>query len=54
MPWTQLWLTGKNMEKAAYDYVINSIQRLVLIAPDGKVVKVTFDPEEIFKAILAK
>lgn len=54
MPWTQLWLTGKNMEKAAYDYVINSIPRLVLIAPDGKVVKVTFDPEEIFKAILAK
>ena len=54
MPWTQLWLTGKNMEKAGSAYVINSIPRLVLIAPDGKIVKVTFDPEEIFKAILAK
>ena len=54
MPWTQLWLTGKNMEKAANAYVINSIPRLVLIAPDGKIVKVTFDPEEIFKAILAR
>lgn len=54
MPWAQLWLTGKNMKKAGSAYVINSIPRLVLIAPDGKVVKVTFDPEEIFKAILAK
>lgn len=54
MPWAQLWLTGKDMEKAGSAYVINSIPRLVLIAPDGKVVKVTFDPEEIFKAILAK
>lgn len=54
MPWAQLWLTGKNMEKAANAYVINSIPRLVLIAPDGKIVKVTFDPEEIFKAILAR
>ena len=54
MPWTQLWLTGKNMEKAANAYVINSIPRLVLIAPGGKIVKVTFDPEEIFKAILAR
>lgn len=54
MPWTQLWLTGKNMEKAGNAYVINSIPRLVLIAPDGKIVKVTYDPEEIFKAILAR
>lgn len=54
MPWTQLWLTGKNMEEAGNAYVINSIPRLVLIAPDGKIVKVTFDPEEIFKAILAR
>ena len=54
MPWTQLWLTGKNMEKAANAYVINSIPRLVLIAPDGKIVKVTYDPEEIFKAISAR
>lgn len=54
MPWAQLWLTGKNMKKAGSAYVINSIPRLVLIAPDGKIVKVTFDPEEIFKAILAK
>lgn len=54
MPWAQLWLTGKDMEKAGSAYVINSIPRLVLIAPDGKVVKVTFDPEEIFKAILSK
>lgn len=54
MPWAQLWLTGKNMKKAGSAYVINSIPRLVLIAPDGKVVKVTFDPEEIFKAILSK
>ena len=54
MPWTQLWLTGKNMEEAASAYVINSIPRLVLIAPDGKIVKVTFDPEVIFKTIMEK
>lgn len=54
MPWAQLWLTGKNMEEAASAYVINSIPRLVLIAPDGKVVKVTFDPEVIFKTIMEK
>lgn len=54
MPWAQLWLTGKNMKKAASAYVINSIPRLVLIAPDGKVVKVTFDPEVIFKTIMEK
>ena len=54
MPWTQLWLTGKNMEETASAYVINSIPRLVLIAPDGKIVKVTFDPEVIFKTIMEK
>ena len=54
MPWAQLWLTGKNMKKAGSAYVINSIPRLVLIAPDGKVVKVTFDPEVIFKTIMEK
>ena len=54
MPWPPRRLTGKTMEEAASAYVINSIPRLVLIAPDGKIVKVTFDPEVIFKTIMEK
>lgn len=44
MPWPQLILTGDNYNTVCNAYMINSIPRLVLIAPDGGVVVATHDP----------
>lgn len=47
MPWPQLWAGDKRLELPAQAYRIQSIPRLVLIAPDGKILSVTFKPSVI-------
>ena len=47
MPWPQLWAKGELMDKAAQAYWIESIPRLVLTGPDGRVVVVTYSPSVI-------
>ena len=47
MPWTQLWLTGDNLRQAAQAYIIQTIPRLLLISPEGKILAVSHDPSVI-------
>ena len=51
MPWTQLWLNKEQLNKAALAYDIQSIPRLVLINPEGKIQLVSFDPDKIEAAL---
>lgn len=51
MPWTQLWLNKEQLNKAALAYGIQSIPRLVLINPEGKIQLVSFDPDKIEAAL---
>lgn len=52
MPWPQMWIAKEKLNGIAQAYMINSIPRLVLIAPDGGVVICTHDPALIREALL--
>ena len=52
MPWAQLWLTGDDLRDAAQAYMIQTIPRLVLISPQGKIVAVTHDPSIIENTLM--
>ena len=51
MPWPQLWANGEQQEKPSQAYMINSIPRLVLIAPNGCIMAATFSPSVIASAL---
>lgn len=51
MPWTQLWLNKAQLNRAALAYDIQSIPRLVLINPEGKIQLVSFDPDKMEAAL---
>lgn len=52
MPWHQLLLQGDNYKNATLAYMVNSIPRLVLIAPDGAILIATHDPSLIKEKLL--
>ncbi len=47
MPWPQLWLDREQMERTATDYSIQSIPKLVLVSPEGRIILVTHDPKDL-------
>lgn len=52
MPWPQVIIPRDSYNDVAQAYMINSIPRLVLIAPDGGVVMATFDTNLIRERLL--